>query len=102
MGASDKGKEIATHLQDEVCRKTMDIFVRVSLPLLHPSSHHLLYTPHAGTLAWQAYGAEAGVAALKWLPYGGLYLTGGLTPKNIELIQDPDGPFLGAFLDKVA
>ena len=37
----------------------------------------------------QAYGAEAGVACLKWLPYGGLYLTGGLTPKNIDLIADP-------------
>jgi glucokinase len=41
------------------------------------------------------------VAALKWLPYGGLYLTGGLTPKNIALIQDPEGPFMAALLDKV-
>ncbi len=69
----------------------------------------------------QAYGAEAGVAGLKWLPYGGyyehkkpslftkfifvfatgLYLTGGLTPKNIHLITDPHGPFLSAFHDKV-
>jgi len=47
-----------------------------------------------------AYGAEAGVAALKWLPYGGLYLTGGLTPKNIDLIRDPRGPFMSAFRDK--
>lgn len=47
-----------------------------------------------------AYGAEAGVACLKWLPYGGLYLTGGLTPKNIDLIKDPNGPFLHAMLDK--
>jgi hypothetical protein len=37
---------------------------------------------------------------LKWLPYGGLYLTGGLTPKFIDLIKDPNGPFLEAFLDK--
>jgi glucokinase len=49
----------------------------------------------------KAYGSEAGVAALKWLPYGGLYLTGGLTPKNIALIQDPEGPFMAALLDKV-
>ena len=41
-----------------------------------------------------------GVAALKWLPYGGLYLTGGLTPKNIDLIRDPNGPFMTALLDK--
>ncbi|RYG58892.1 hypothetical protein EON64_20825 [archaeon] len=51
-------------------------------------------------LCLQAYGAEAGVAALKWLPYGGLYLTGGLTPKNVSLLQDPSGPFMTALLDK--
>ena len=27
---------------------------------------------------YECYGAEAGLAALKWLPYGGLYLTGTL------------------------
>lgn len=48
----------------------------------------------------KAYGSEAGTACLKWLPYGGLYLTGGLTPKNIDLISDPNGPFLAALLDK--
>ena len=31
----------------------------------------------------------------------GLYLTGGLTPKNIDLIRAPDGPFMHAMLDKV-
>lgn len=30
----------------------------------------------------------------------GLYLTGGLTPKNINLINVPDGPFIKAFRDK--
>jgi hypothetical protein len=40
------------------------------------------------------------VAGLKWLPYGGLYLTGGLTPKNLALLKDPQGPFLSALLDK--
>eukprot|EP00968_Pinguiococcus_pyrenoidosus_P022594 scaffold3307_cov265-Pinguiococcus_pyrenoidosus.AAC.20 len=47
-----------------------------------------------------AYGSEAGVAALKWVPLGGLYLTGGLTPKNIERIQGDDGLFMKAFRDK--
>jgi glucokinase len=41
-----KGAVIATHPQNELCKKTMELFVT-------------------------AYGAEAGVAALKWLPYGG-------------------------------
>ena len=65
---------IASNYNNNVlCKKTMDIFTT-------------------------AYGAEAGVAALKWLPFGGLYLTGGLTPKNIELIKSPQ--FKEALLDK--
>ena len=70
-----KGQVIATNQQNAVCKKTMEIFIT-------------------------SYGSEAGVAALKWLPYGGLYLTGGLTPKNIDLIRDPTGPFMTALLDK--
>ena len=27
-------------------------------------------------------------------------MTGGLTPKNIDLIRDPNGPFMTALLDK--
>ena len=72
-----KGKVIADKYDvDELCRMTMDIFIR-------------------------AFGAEAGVAGLKWLPYGGLYLTGGLTPKNMNLIRDPSKGFMKSFLDKV-
>eukprot|EP00597_Dinobryon_sp_UTEXLB2267_P000637 CAMPEP_0170067782 /NCGR_PEP_ID=MMETSP0019_2-20121128/6991_1 /TAXON_ID=98059 /ORGANISM="Dinobryon sp., Strain UTEXLB2267" /LENGTH=412 /DNA_ID=CAMNT_0010275239 /DNA_START=36 /DNA_END=1274 /DNA_ORIENTATION=- len=70
-----KGAVIAKNQDNAVCKKTMEIFIT-------------------------AYGAEAGVAALKWLPYGGLYLTGGLTPKNIDLMKDPNGPFMTALLDK--
>lgn len=60
---------------DQLCKRTMDIFIR-------------------------CYGAEAGLAGLKFLPYGGLYLTGGLTPKNVESLKDPNGIFLKAFHDK--
>jgi len=71
-----QGKIIATNRQNnELCALTMDIFA-------------------------QAYGSEAGVAALKWLPQAGLYISGGLTPKNIDLLKDKDGPFLKAFRDK--
>lgn len=45
-----------------------------------------------------AYGAEAGNLALKLLPYGGLYLAGGIAPKNLELMQS--GLFINAFVDK--
>jgi hypothetical protein len=38
---------------------------------------------------------------LNRLPYGGLFLCGGLTPKNIDLIKDPNGIFMNALLDKV-
>ena len=74
-GGDLKGKIIATNQWNKICSKTMEIFIT-------------------------AYGSEAGVAALKWLPAGGLYLTGGLTPKNIELIRSIDSPFMSAFLDK--
>jgi len=71
-----KGAIIAKYQNsDALCRRTMNIFAA-------------------------AYGAEAGSAALKWLPFGGLYLTGGLTPKNLPLLSDPKGPFLAALRDK--
>lgn len=47
-----------------------------------------------------AYGAEAGVACLKYMPFGGLFITGGLTPKNIDRIQGENSVFMQAFRDK--
>lgn len=45
-----------------------------------------------------AYGAEAGNLALKLLPYGGLYVAGGIAPKILPLIQDSS--FLSSLIDK--
>ncbi|MBU7587389.1 MAG: glucokinase [Nostoc sp. TH1S01] len=45
-----------------------------------------------------AYGAEAGNLALKLLPYGGLYVAGGIAPKILPLIQN--GSFLLNFTQK--
>lgn len=45
-----------------------------------------------------AYGVEAGNLALKILPYGGLYLAGGIAAKNIPLLTD--GTFITAFNHK--
>jgi glucokinase len=44
------------------------------------------------------YGAEAGNLALKLLPYGGLYIAGGVAAKNLPLMQS--GTFIQAMLDK--
>ena len=45
-----------------------------------------------------AYGAEAGNVALKVLATGGIYLGGGVAPKNLQVMQN--GEFMKAFLDK--
>lgn len=46
----------------------------------------------------EAYGAESGNLALKLLPYGGLFLAGGIAAKNLPLLES--GGFLSAFHDK--
>jgi glucokinase len=45
-----------------------------------------------------AYGAEAGNLALKLLPYGGLYIAGGIAAKILPLLQR--GGFIQAFTHK--
>lgn len=47
-----------------------------------------------------AYGAEASNCAVKFIPTGGLYVSGGLTPKNIKFIEGMDSPFMKAYRDK--
>jgi glucokinase len=59
--------------RDRLCQKTMEIFV-------------------------SAYGAEAGNLALKLLPYGGLYVAGGIAAKNLTLMIA--GAFFDAFSHK--
>lgn len=57
-------------------------------------------TAQAAKIMIAAYGAEVGNASLKFIPTGGMYVTGGLTPKNIGLIKGADSPFMKAYLDK--
>ncbi len=54
----------------------------------------------AAQIMFAAYGSEVGNAALKFIPIGGMFVTGGLAPKNIGLIQGEDSPFMKAYLDK--
>jgi glucokinase len=58
---------------DELCVQTMRLFI-------------------------EAYGAEAGNLALKLLPYGGLYVAGGIAPKILPLFQE--GHFMKTFHHK--
>jgi glucokinase len=46
----------------------------------------------------EAYAAEAGNLALKLMPYGGLYLAGGIAAKNLSLIKESN--FLEIFKQK--
>jgi len=57
-------------------------------------------TAQAAQIMITAYGAEVGNASLKFIPTGGMFVTGGLTSKNIGLIQGKDSPFMKAYLDK--
>jgi glucokinase len=76
MAAQDPNAVIGQCAEDgssEICAEAMRIFV-------------------------SAYGAEAGNLALKVLAAGGIYLGGGVAPKNLKLMQN--GEFMRAFLDK--
>ncbi|CAM9327330.1 unnamed protein product [Ascophyllum nodosum] len=46
------------------------------------------------------YGCEAGAMGLRCIPTGGLFLAGGMTPKNISWLQGEDSPFMQSFYDK--
>jgi glucokinase len=75
--------------------KTVDLAAEVSKAALVQSDYLSMQTMN---LFIEAYGAEAGNLALKLLPYGGLYLAGGIAAKNLSLIQE--GNFMRAFRDK--
>lgn len=70
---TSKITEAALNAQDPLAEKALQIFVK-------------------------AYGAEAGNLALKLLPYGGIYIAGGIAAKILPLMQE--GTFLKAFLAK--
>ena len=63
----------ALQKSDSLCEKTMQMFV-------------------------EAYGAEVGNFALKLLPYGGIYIAGGIAAKILPLMQEDR--FLAAFKQK--
>jgi glucokinase len=52
------------------------------------------------SLMMGAYGCEVGSAAIKFIPTGGLFVTGGLTPKNINRIDNHNSEFMLAYRNK--
>lgn len=72
----EQGRVIATNaIPGSLCAQAMDIMM-------------------------SAYGCETGSAAIKWLPIGGLFLSGGLTPKNIKHIVGLETEFMKSYLHK--
>ncbi|EEC45139.1 glucokinase [Phaeodactylum tricornutum CCAP 1055/1] len=54
----------------------------------------------AMSIMMSAYGCEVGSAAIKFIPTGGLFVTGGLTPKNIKYIHGHNTEFMLAYRNK--
>ena len=77
MNAGDmKGKFIAMNANpDSLCEQVMNCFATT-------------------------YGAEVGSVAAKFIPTGGIFLTGGLTPKNLKYIEGSGSPFMKAYLER--
>ena len=75
--------------------KSVDPAATISQAALAKSDRLSEQTMH---LFIDAYGAEAGNLALKLLPYGGLYIAGGIAPKILPLIQESS--FLSSLIDK--
>ena len=60
-----------------------------------------LKNPPLVALRRRHYGAEAGTAALKWLPAGGLFIAGGVVTHIFEdWIAPADSPFMRGLTDK--
>jgi glucokinase len=51
-------------------------------------------------IMFELYGSEVGNVALKYLPYGGIYICGGIAPKNIERLRDSSSGFMKSFRNK--
>lgn len=76
-------------------KKTIDLSAAVSKAAIDGDD---ALCQEAMNLFIDAYGAEAGNLALKLLPYGGLYIAGGIAAKNLPLMQA--GRFMRAFSQK--
>jgi glucokinase len=64
------------------------------------NAEHCSLCKEAMSIMISAYGCETGSVAIKFIPTGGLFVTGGLTPKNIKYIEGPHTDFMMSYLNK--
>ena len=53
----------------------------------------MLFETNNVSIFTSAYGSEVGCVGIKLIPTGGLYVTGGLTPKNMNWIEGKGSHF---------
>jgi glucokinase len=67
-------------------------------------SHTGCYLILPFSLTFSTYGSEVGCCALKWIPTGGIFVTGGIIGKLLkaypQYIKGDDSEFMKAFYDK--
>lgn len=68
--------------------------------LIGSEKHNYRLFGKALEIMFAVFGGEAGNVALKYLPYGGIYIAGGIAPKNIEFVTKQGSEFMRRFLDK--
>ncbi|MGK7943413.1 MAG: glucokinase [Microcystaceae cyanobacterium] len=93
---SDKMKQVYQQWEQEKSQETQTVDLSAEVAKAAQSNDYLCQ--QTMNLFIEAYGTEAGNLALKLLPYGGLYVAGGIAAKNLELMKS--GVFMDGFCAK--
>lgn len=76
------------------------LFLLTGLQEISDTAYDYALAMQAMEIMMAAYGAEAGNLGLTLLPYGGVYVAGGIAPHNMQYITGSTSPFKKAFYDK--
>ncbi|MBC6471456.1 MAG: glucokinase [Hormoscilla sp. GM102CHS1] len=93
--SSEVGDVIRTWEQEIGREKTVDPAATIAIAA---TAKRDILSERTMQMFIEAYGAEAGNLALKLLPYGGLYIAGGIAAKNHQMLESEG--FMQAFTDK--
>jgi len=88
-------QDIVARYDDEIMRETKEGGALIGK---HSADDQLCKQSLAFML--ESYGAETGNLGLKFMPYGGLYIAGGIITKVLHHVQKEDSAFMKAFRDK--